>query len=90
MWNTLDTDGPCPAKEAAVADRQETAPDDGGAPYVGPVVCWICGHGAEERRVEVAPGECDVAAEWGRPRERCLMNSPEEQARNRGGHADAG
>lgn len=74
----------------AMDSDEETTPDDGGAPYVGPVVCWICGHSAEERRTQVTPGECNVAAEWSKPRERCLMNSPEERARGRGGHADAG
>lgn len=72
------------------ADRRETAAGADVATYSGPVVCWVCGYSAEERRVEVAPGECNVAAEWGKPRERCLMNGPEERARDHGRHADAG
>lgn len=74
--------GTRPFGRSSMVERHDErpAPGDGGTTYIGPVVCWICGYSAERRRGEVVPGGCDVAAEWGRPRERCLMNSPEEQA----------
>lgn len=77
----------------AILNRHTDVPAEGedgatGA-YTGPVVCWICGYGAEERRAEIRPGECRLAAEWGKPGERCLMNAAAERARGKGGRADA-